>query len=79
MAAILCVVEERTLYLIFRSLQLWALPYYLAGGVLSAAWGRVELGASGALMVLATVSLYLLHICDREVMERAPAAVGVGS
>jgi hypothetical protein len=78
-AAILCLLQERPLYLIFRSLQLWAFPYYLAGGLLSVVWGRVELGTSGALMVMATVSLYLLHTCYREVMERAPAAVGVRS
>ena len=68
-SAILCLLRDAPLSTVWRSLQLKAVPYYMAGGLLAGVWSRADLtGASMAL--IAAVSVYLLALCYRETAER---------
>jgi hypothetical protein len=52
---------------VLRSVEVWAVPYYLAGGVLANVWTHVPLTARTGLTIVAAVSVYLLSVCTREV------------
>ena len=65
-ATIICLVKEAPFETVWRSLQLRAVPYYLAGGVLASVWARAELAESAGVVLLAAISVYLLSICYRE-------------
>ena len=59
-AVILCLIQKLPLRNSWQSIQVWAVPYYLSGGVLAQLWCQVPLGASLSFVVLAAISAYLL-------------------
>ena len=65
-STILCLIKEGPFYTIWRSVQLWAVPHYLAGGVLASSWARARLTASIGVTVLAAASVYVLSVCYSE-------------
>lgn len=69
-SVILCLLQNTPIHLAWRSLQFWAFPYYLAGGVLASVWVDVMRRPGATFSVLAAVSVYLLSICYREAMQR---------
>lgn len=75
-AAVLCLIEDSPLSEAWRAIQLWAVPYYLGGGVVASIWAQANLTSAGAWMVvLATISVYLLDTCYRQMVARlAPMA-----
>lgn len=60
-AVMLCLLEEMPLRRAWRALQLWSVPYYLAGAVLAASWTIAPLAAGISLAVMAALSAYLLN------------------
>jgi hypothetical protein len=66
-SAILCLLKEAAFPTVWRSLQLWAVPYYLAGGILATAWAHTRLNAHPGLTILAAISVYLLSVCYGQV------------
>lgn len=81
-STILCLIQEAPFYTVWRSVQFWAVPYYLAGGVLASVWTRVEFTANVGVTILAAVSVYVLSVCCQElgswirrVDERATCAI----
>ena len=64
-AIILCLIRETPLYKAWQAIQLWAVPYYLAGGVLANVWAQTPLGESALVGVLAAMSVYLLSLSYR--------------
>ena len=65
-STIICLVKEAPFEIVWRSLQLRAVPYYLAGGVIASVWARAELTSLSGVALLAAISVYLLSICYRE-------------
>jgi hypothetical protein len=66
LATILCLIQEAPFMTVWRSVHLWAVPYYLAGGVLANIWARANLSTSMGYTILATASVYALSLCYRE-------------
>jgi hypothetical protein len=67
LATILCLVKEVPFITAWRSVQLWMVPYYLAGGALANVWARAELTALSSVIILAPLSAYLLSVGYREI------------
>jgi hypothetical protein len=67
-ATILCLMEEGPFYKVWRSVQLWAVPYYLGGGILAGVWSRADLRVSAKVTVLAAASVYMLSVCYQELV-----------
>ena len=65
-STILCLLKEAPFYAVWRSVQLWTVPYYMAGGLLAGVWARAELTASVGIAILAAASVYVLSVCVRE-------------
>lgn len=65
-STILCLIQERPFHTVWRAVQLWAVPYYLAGGVLASVWARSEFTVSSGVTILAAASVYLLSVCYNE-------------
>jgi hypothetical protein len=65
-STILCFVKEAPFHSVWRSFQLWAVPYYLAGGVLAGIWAHADLRAGAGVIILAAASVYVLSVCYRE-------------
>ncbi len=59
---ILCLIQEAPFMTAWRSIQLWAVPYYLAGGLLANIWARTQLTGSLGVVILAAVSAYAVSI-----------------
>jgi hypothetical protein len=74
-ATIICLVRKAPFETVWRSLQLRAVPYYLAGGVLATVWGQAESTKSAGIAVLAAISVYLLNLCYRELAMRARLSI----
>ena len=72
-AIILCLIQKSPLYKAWRSIQLWSVPYYLAGGVLAHVWTQVPLTSSISVAILAVLSTYLLSISYRGFVVMAGA------
>ena len=70
-SAILCLLNQAPIYAVWRSVQLWTAPYYLAGGVLASVWARTELSATAGITILAAASVYLLSVCYHELSSIA--------
>jgi hypothetical protein len=66
LSTILCLVREAPFMTIWCSVQMWTVPYYLAGGVLANIWARAQLSPATGGVVLALASVYVLSICYRE-------------
>ncbi len=64
-AIILCLIQKSPLYKAWRSIQLWSVPYYVAGGVLAHVWAQAPLTSSISVAILAVMSTYLLSISYR--------------
>ena len=65
-STILCLIQEAPLGTLWHSVEVWAVPYYLAGGTLANIWVHVQLTARSGLTITAAVSTYLLSACVRE-------------
>lgn len=63
LSTILCLIKDAPFMTAWRSLHLWSVPYYLAGGVLANVWARADLTAHIGVIVLAATSVYLLSVC----------------
>ncbi len=57
-AVILCLIQNTSVQNAWRSIQVWAVPYYLGGGILASLWGGAPLTAGVRFAILATVSVY---------------------
>ena len=62
-STIVCLLQEAPFYTAWRAIQLRAVPYYLAGGILANIWARADLTARFGIPCLAAVSVYLLSLC----------------
>jgi hypothetical protein len=69
-SAVLCLLQKKPIRAVCRSLQSWAFPYYLAGGMLASVWVHIVTRPRFALAVFAALSVYLLSVCYREAIER---------
>ena len=70
-AAVLCLIEDAPLSRVWRSIQLWAVPYYLGGGVVAGVWAQANLPSAGNwMLVLGAMSVYLLDSCYRQMVAR---------
>jgi hypothetical protein len=63
-AGVLCLMREAPLHTAWRSIQLWAAPYYLAGGLLAHVWSQAPLTMLWV-GVLAALSVYILSLSYR--------------
>lgn len=63
-SGILCLLREAPLHTAWRAIQVWAVPYYLAGGLLANVWSQAPLTALWV-AALAAVSAYLLSVSYR--------------
>ena len=72
-AMILCLIRETPIYKVWRAIQLWAVPYYLAGGVLANVWAQAPLADGALVAVLAAISVYLLSLSYRGFVRLAGA------
>ena len=70
MSTILCLLEDGPFDAIWGAVQLWAVPYYLGGGLLASVWARADLGSEVPACVLAGMSVYVLSVCFRELGSR---------
>jgi hypothetical protein len=66
LSTILCLLQEAPFMTVWRSIQLWAVPYYLAGGVLANIWSRAGLDRVTGMIVLAASSAYLINVAFQE-------------
>jgi hypothetical protein len=66
-STILCLLKEAPFATVWRSFEVWAVPYYLAGGTLANVWAHAQLTARTGLTIVAAVNVYLLSVCVREV------------
>jgi hypothetical protein len=66
-STILCLVKEAPFETVWRSIQRRAVPYYIAGGLIANVWARANLTAPSGIAVFATISVYLLSVCVREI------------
>ena len=69
-SVVLCLIQSTPIRAAWRSLQFWAFPYYLAGGVLASVWVHALDRPSATFAVLAAISVYLLSVCYREALQR---------
>ena len=69
-SVVVCLLRNTPIHTAWRSLQFWAFPYYLAGGILASVWVHIVTRPSATLAVLAAISVYLLSVCYRETMQR---------
>jgi len=69
-SVVLCMIQATPVRSAWRSLQVWAFPYYLAGGVLASVWVLAVDRPTATLAVLAAISVYVLSVCYREVTAR---------
>ena len=69
-SVVLCLVQAASIRAVWNSVQFWAFPYYLAGGVLASVWVHSLQRPGAMLAVLAAVSVYVLSVCYRQAMER---------
>ena len=69
-SVVVCLLRNTPIHTAWRSLQFWAFPYYLAGGILASVWVHIVTRPSATLAVLAAISVYLLSVCYREAMQR---------
>ena len=69
-SVILCLVKQTPLQAVWQALQTWAVPYYLAGGLLASVWVRTPLSQAVWVGVLASVSVYLLSVSSRGMLEQ---------
>ena len=74
-STVLCLLQSTPIRAAWRSIQLWALPYYLAGGVLASVWVHAAKEPSLYLSVLAAMSVYVLSVCYRQGVERVSVLV----
>ena len=74
-STIVCLSQSAPLLTVWRALQLCAVPYYLAGGVLASVWVRADFAVGAWVPVLTMVTVYLLDTCYRQVLERMTPAV----
>jgi len=65
-STMLWLIKEGPFYTVWRAVQLWAVPYYLAGGALASVWVRAELTFSTSVTILAAASVYVLSVCYQE-------------
>jgi len=65
-STLLCLIQETPFATVWRSVEVWAVPYYLAGGTLANVWAHVQLTTSTGLTLVAAVNVYLLSVCVRE-------------
>jgi hypothetical protein len=65
-STILCLIKEAPFYTVWRAVQVRAVPYYLAGGLLANVWVGAKLTSPTGITLLAAISVYLLSICLRE-------------
>ena len=77
LSTILCLLKEAPFHSIWRSVQLWAVPYYLAGSVLAGVWARTTLTPHLTGIVLAAISVYVLSLCYRELALRVAPHLGI--
>jgi hypothetical protein len=70
---IVCLVQNRPLHGVWRSLQPWAFPYYLAGGALASAWVWAGLNSGAGVPVLLMITVYLLGLCYQQIVAGALA------
>ena len=69
-SVVLCLIQDTPIRAAWRSLQFWAFPYYLAGGILASVWVHAVDRPSATFVVLAAISVYVLSVCYREAMQR---------
>lgn len=70
---ILCLLREVPLYTAWQAIQFWAVPYYLAGGILATVWAQAPLTAA-TVAVMAATSAYLLSLSYRAFAGRLQPA-----
>jgi hypothetical protein len=68
-STILCLLKEAPFMTVWRSVQLWMVPYYLAGGALANVWARAQLTPFSGVIILAPLSVYLLSVGAGEVVK----------
>ena len=73
-STILCLIREVSVRTVWSSMQLSAVPYYLAGGVIANIWVRANFTANSGLAVIAVLSVYLLSVSYRELSSRIASA-----
>jgi hypothetical protein len=77
-STVLCLLREAPFSAIWKGLQLWSVPYYVAGSLLAALWASIGLHAWVGRIVLAALSAWLLSLCYRRIHPRldtlAPAS-----
>ena len=74
-AIVLCLIQKSPLSMAWRSIQLWSVPYYIAGGILAHVWAQVPLASSISVAILAVMSTYLLSISYRGFVGMAGSQV----
>ncbi len=65
--AVICLAREAPFVTAWRSIQLWAVPYYLTGGMLADLWTTANLPSHLSFTILALASVYLLSECCVEI------------
>lgn len=70
---ILCLLREVPLYTAWQAIQFWAVPYYLAGGILATVWAQAPLTAA-TVAAMAATSAYLLSLSYRAFAGRLQPA-----
>ena len=70
-STIICLTTAAPLESVWRRIQTWAVPYYLAGGALASVWAQSQLASGAWVAVMAALSVYLLSICYRSVLTLA--------
>ncbi len=75
LSTMLCLIQEGPFEMIWRSVQLWAVPYYIGGGVLAAIWTNADLESGVVPVILAAISAYVLTACFRELSRMHRATV----
>lgn len=76
-AIILCLIQKSPLYTAWQSIQLWSVPYYIAGGVLAHVWAQAPLKSNISVAILAAISTYLLSISYRGFVGMAGAQASI--
>ena len=69
-SVVLCLIQNTPIRAAWRALQFWAFPYYLAGGVLASIWVHAVDRPTATFAVLAAISVYLLSVCYKQVLDR---------
>lgn len=67
----LCLMRRAAFNEVWRNVQFWSLPYYLAGGVVASLWVRAEWAGSLWIPAFVAASVYLMDLFYREFIRRA--------